>query len=402
MLSWIGFITFLILLSCGVLWSFLRGANAFSVFYAAWKLVLTSHPQDIYWNTPDRFLYAPGFAWLLAPLALFPKAVALGIWNALKVGAVVYLTVIFRKKTAPRVAFGTYALGVVLLARPLLIDFQYGQVNLLVLVSCVFALFTFFEAAPTRRKMSISWFLLGVMATAKLLAMPLLLLPWLSHRKEAWTARMASLSGVVFLILLPLVSAGGSGTWELLRQWKAALASKGLPLETHNQSFISVIHHLFTGIPTHVIALYRQVQIGWPLLSPQTVLTLGTVWAVFFLALLCVLMFWLSRRRTPVDTASAVALLAGLIIVPSHLVWKPYFVMGIPLALRLIPVAISRPLLWGLLAILGAAINLTSFDIAGHSVATLAEAGGILFFAHLALLASVAWLTPPNAYGQRQ
>jgi len=64
----------------GTGWAFQRGGLDFDVFHAAWKLVLSGQPSEIYRSSPDRFLYAPGFAWLLSPLGLLPRGAALAIW----------------------------------------------------------------------------------------------------------------------------------------------------------------------------------------------------------------------------------------------------------------------------------------------------------------------------------
>ena len=57
-----------------------HGAPDFTVFYTAWHLVLEGRGAEIYRESPDRFLYAPGFAWLLSPLAWLPRSAALAIW----------------------------------------------------------------------------------------------------------------------------------------------------------------------------------------------------------------------------------------------------------------------------------------------------------------------------------
>src|SRR5688572_26271382 len=75
LLSAVGF-----LVALGTWWAFQRGGHDFNVFYHAWKLVLSGQGQIIYQESPDRFLYAPGFAWLFAPLAWLPRDLALALW----------------------------------------------------------------------------------------------------------------------------------------------------------------------------------------------------------------------------------------------------------------------------------------------------------------------------------
>ena len=40
----------------------LAGGHDFAVFYEAWNLVAHGRGTEIYTTSPDRFLYAPGFA----------------------------------------------------------------------------------------------------------------------------------------------------------------------------------------------------------------------------------------------------------------------------------------------------------------------------------------------------
>jgi hypothetical protein len=115
----------------GTLWAFQKGASDFSVFLAAGKLVLTGQGMDIYARSPDRFLYAPGFAWLMAPLAFLPRELALALWCFAKAAVVGGVIARGLRVRAGQIALAAWA--VVLLARPVLIDFQYGQVNLFIL-----------------------------------------------------------------------------------------------------------------------------------------------------------------------------------------------------------------------------------------------------------------------------
>jgi hypothetical protein len=150
------FATLAVLVLVGTMWSFGRGGHDFAVFYEAWNLVAHGHGTEIYTNSPDRFLYAPGFAWILAPLGFFPEPLALAIWNFAKI-AVIFLLVravgnkIVEESSSSsslpmerRTGFAIAAAGFILLARPLLIDFQYGQVNTFILGGSLWALLEYF------------------------------------------------------------------------------------------------------------------------------------------------------------------------------------------------------------------------------------------------------------------
>ena len=108
-----------LVVAMGTLWAFQRGANDFTVFYHAWQMVLDGRGALIYHfqETPDRFLYAPGFAWLLSPFGLLPRSVALAIWCFAKAAVIGYLVAEFKPRRDSRgardlAASGIAALGV--------------------------------------------------------------------------------------------------------------------------------------------------------------------------------------------------------------------------------------------------------------------------------------------------
>src|SRR4051812_37737280 len=70
----------------GISRAFLKEGGDFSVFYKAWRLVVEGRGLEIYRESPDRFLYAPGFAWALSPLGYLDREFALVLWSAAKLG----------------------------------------------------------------------------------------------------------------------------------------------------------------------------------------------------------------------------------------------------------------------------------------------------------------------------
>src|SRR5262245_37321105 len=94
----LGLTTLGAVVAAGTIRAFQRGGNDFAVFYEAWRLVLSNRASEIYRVSPDRYLYGPAFAWLLAPLGLLPKAAALGIWCLGKAAVLFYL---IRKLSEP-------------------------------------------------------------------------------------------------------------------------------------------------------------------------------------------------------------------------------------------------------------------------------------------------------------
>lgn len=386
--SYFGLIAAGVLVGVGTLWAFDRGGHDFSVFFAAWRLVVGGHGSEIYHATPDRFLYAPGFAWILAPIAYLPKKLALAIWCLGKAAALGYLIreFSFRIRGSNSVlSLGICGWAVMWVARPLLIDFQYGQVNLFVLTASLWALFEHFGRlrAPSRR--FLSWFVFGIAAVSKLFPLPLALVPWFVNagisKKDLMRERLALGLGILTALFLPMVSEGFSGCIKLLLEWKGALVSKGLPLESHNQSFIAFLHHYFSGVPTQVLSHGpRPVTLGGPWFSDEVIQLLGVAWILLIAGFL---LAWIMVGSTKRDPLSWIAIAIAALILPSHLVWKPYFIMGLPAAILTVS---QLPKNAVSLSIVFVGINLTSFDVVGPAWSARLEAGALMLWMHLLLL----------------
>jgi hypothetical protein len=383
-----------VLVSIGTFWSFNRGGQDFAVFFEAWRLVSHGHGSEIYTNSPDRFLYAPGFAWIFSPLGFLPKFYALAIWSLAKAVAIYGMVHALASNLtdageSPTSAHAIAAGGFILLARPLLIDFQYGQVNTFILAASLWALLAFLNPKPNSKQVACAWFLLGVVAVSKLFALPLLFLPFFRAKNSASnTARFAAFAGVFFAAAIPVTTMGFSGALALMGAWREALVAKGLPFESHNQSFIAFLHHYFTVEPTHVIAHGSiWVVLGNEFLTLQRITELSLAWSFVFIGLLGA---WVIRSER-VQTFRWVAVVLALLFLPSYLVWKPYFVLGYPLAVLLLWRHRSKA--W-LIALGFVAMNLTGFDFIGDYWASRLEAASIFLFVHLMYLAIALWAKP--------
>lgn len=388
------------LAALGTFWAYQRGGHDFDVFYFAWKLVLQGRGLEIYSNSPDRYLYAPGFAWVLAPLALLPKTVALAVWSCLEAWVLALMIRAFAvgpigPVVKDKTALGLCACAALVMTRAILINFQYGQINLLILGVCVWALWIHLESKTltSKWKAALSWFLLGVLAVSKVFALPLLLLPWFRPakvpRERLLAERLGSVTGVLLTFLVPVISVGWDAAYHLLFSWREALLQKGLPEESHNQSFVAFLNHYFTAAPTHVIALGHIWRVlGHDILSAETISLLSLAWTFTWMG---VLLVWLLKGAME-DRLRWIAVAVALLIVPSHLVWKPYFVFSIPLAMVLVLQKRSRAFQ---LCLAFALINLTSFDLIGGTVAGYIEAASIFLWVHLMMLSTVM-ASPPQ------
>ena len=85
------------------------------------------------------------------------------------------------------------------------------------------------------------------------------------------------------------------------------------------------------------------------------------------------------------------AVLIALLIVPSHLVWKPYFVFSIPVAiLALVRVIQARSYKGGaLLGLIFLSFNFTGFDFLGGTLAGYLESASLFLLNHLILIAFI-------------
>lgn len=371
----------------GIFWALIRGGRDFDVFYHASHLWVSGWGEQIYRVSPDRFLYAPGFAALFTPFLLVPRALSLVIWSVLKAVLLILSLHKLIGHRAHRETWPALAFGMVLIARPLLIDFQYGQINSLLLSVGILALLTLEERDSDRRwTVFLIWSLLAMLAVSKIFLLPLILVPWLLTRgrdsKRLKAARWGVMLGACVILLLPFLTEGVSLGARLYRDWYGALLSKGLPIESHNQSFAALLLHYLSGAATQINSEGRALLLGSPLLSSDQIAALSLAWSTCMFGVLSGWMLYRGRWHRSVW----IAILIGLLILPSHLVWKPYFVFSLPVA----------AILWGergqkwfpaLAAAFFVAINLTGFDFVGHTWGARLEAASILLFSHIGLLA---------------
>lgn len=389
----------LVLFAVGSVWAFTRGGGDFNVFYEAWRLVLSGWGTEIYKATPDRFLYAPGFAWIFAPLGILPRSWALAGWCLAKTLLLLAMIRGFAVRLPTENRWQSYAIafaGLLIVARPVLIDFQYGQVNALILGVAALTLLGHFDRRRPTRWDGVRWFALTVFAVAKLYPLPLLAIPWLATRgvqeKKLHWERIGVLIGGLAIIFLPALSLGASGWVDLLQHWRSAIYDRGLPMESHNQSFAAFLHHYLSGTATHIIANGPQnVLLGAPLLSPALIAQLALAWTLVWVGFL---LGWILSSAERVYLPW-LAVMIGVLVIPSHLIWKPYFVLSYPLAVMAVHRALRdqsrRSDAWGWLplGLVFVAINLSGFDLLGSTWGARIEAASVLLFTHVAL---VAWV----------
>jgi hypothetical protein len=395
-LAYFGMFVASVLVFFGVYRAFTRGASDFNVFYGSWNLVLQGRFDQIYRITSDRYLYSPSFAWLLSPFAFFSHHWSLAIWCGLKVLTLIFIFRKFQSYLSSDKSLAVFAMvsaSVLLVIRPVLIDLEYGQVNLFILGACFWALTGHFEKKCSYFLDGIRWAGLSFVAIAKLFPLPLLLVPFFVTQgvpsKKLKAERMGVLFSSLVIGTLPLVVLGWKSGIALYLDWQKALIDRGFPTESHNQSFTAFLYRYLSGEPTWVRSEGMQpLYLGIKWLSQETIRLLSLSWLFVFMGWFCGLIISGPKKNQFLAWTS---LLIGMSVVPSHLVWKPYFVMSLPLAMLLFwsSVLSKNKIDLLLISIVFFGMNLSGFDFIGHHWASYLESASILLLIHLILLVRV-------------
>jgi hypothetical protein len=333
----------------------------FKVFYVAARHALTD-AENVYRLSPDRYLYPPSTALLLAPFAFTENfSFHQWVWHGL-LAFFVYL-----------LASSSWAAltAIALLSRYLAISFGYGQINLVVMGLLAGA------GAWLARRPSLAGGLWAVAVSLKVY--PLVFAPAFLPKENRRGILGAALVGVGIL-LLPFLVWGPALAAQLYGEFFLALQSKGMPVDSHNQSFHALLLRLFTDQP---FKLQGVEHVQWTILSLPPSLVSG-----FALALGGILsaITWLKASRKP---ESYLAAATFCILFLSHIVWKDYLLfLFFPLAeiFRASSLRKSCLVAGGFLAL----VTLSSPDILGPPTASRLDAACIHLWA--AVLVWWAWL----------
>jgi alpha-1,2-mannosyltransferase len=384
-----------LLFAVGLFKGFRSGGLDFRVFDHAARMALHGEAETLYREGPDRFLYAPGFAYLLAPLAVLHFKWTHTIWLLGCSASFFFAMRLLAKRIDREGGFGLLAVSVatVFLMRPIWIDLRYGQVNLLILAASVWAFTTATvdDRDPLARPVSrfTSWFFFSLAAFAKLYPLALFLVLVLRPRRSMFPALCGSVVGVALLALLPAIFSDVPPT-VLYGEWWRALVARGFPLETHNQSMLAFLQRTFSG------EIIRSHQTGGdPMLLGPRLLSDPAIRTVFGMFSLVVAFFFVrtARRAANRESSLALGLALALCFLPAHLVWKPYFLMGIPLAASVFAWAsavtadTSRRKALVIFFILFGVAHASSAEVIGRPASAWYEAFSGFLWLHLGLIA---------------
>ena len=233
------------------------------------------------------------------------------------------------------------SLGVLFYVRPLLIDLKYGQVNQIIVCLLSVALIELYQPKAKVKRL-LQWMSASVFSISKIFPAVLLIIPFVSffenvqkkdYQKSSLWAAIGILVGAMILFSIPFISLSTHDFIQTYQDWIKALGAKGLPVETHNQSFLAFLMRVLFNVDTYsrVVGPYIQ-NYGFKVVQDVSVLK---IWQLVFslLSLGFILGTALSYSRKKVDKTILAAL--AICFVPSYLVWKPYFIFGIPLAIVL-------------------------------------------------------------------
>jgi len=272
----------------------------FKVFYTAAKHALYE-PENLYKVSPDRYLYPPTTALLLAPFGFSDS------WNFHRWSWHVFTAMIlfFLAKKSWAIFFAILCLN-----RYFSINFGYGQINPLLLL-LVFS--------TSRGLQQNKFYSAALWPVASILKVYPLVQGLEFLLRKNW--KNLALSAVAFfvLLLLPFMVWPRDLAVQLHFEFFQSLASKGLPTDSGNQSIYACFIRFFHAAP---FQLHPIGDVQWNILSlsskhlAMTSLALGSL-------LTAITWFCAHKRKYALDFPSAVGF---SLLFLSHIVWKDYFV----------------------------------------------------------------------------
>ncbi len=276
----------------------------FEVYRTAAARALAAEPLFRLDDGHYQYKYLPAFAFVMAPFAWLPKAVAEGIWFALSVGmAAWFVRLSLLAVPERRLRDNTLIwLGLLVMGKFLVKELAFGQTNVLlgiVLLSAV--------VASGRGRHVAAGVLVGVGVFVKPYA--LVFVPWLIWASGA--GALAAFSGVAAAgLLLPAAVYGWEGNLDLLAGW----------------------YRLVTESTAHTLVGHENISFAsmwakwWRPDAAPLALTGGTSAVAFAIAGAAVL----ARRRVRSPECLEYGMLAILVPLISPQGWDYLLIIGLP------------------------------------------------------------------------
>ena len=189
-------------------WDWAKGINNdFGIYQRAARHFING--EDVY--NEVKYIYPPSFAMLLSPLLIFPTSMQRSIWVVLNIGMVaVLLLILLRYFTSGGKKYQEFGIAVIVTVSsiPLLHNFKWGQVSLLISLLVIISYISY-----KRNNHILSALTLAIASSIKILPAIFLLFYMVNWKKGLsklllWFIVFSSL----VLFLLPVLSLGYSGT----------------------------------------------------------------------------------------------------------------------------------------------------------------------------------------------
>lgn len=268
-------------------------------------------------NPVPGFFYSPFFAILLAGFKPLTVDAALLVWGILQVLLVAALVLAPRFFKVREVHFTLLHLFLVLMAFPVIHNFKWGQVSVLLVLSLL-ACFYFYE----RGNVVLAACLLAFAVSLKFF--PALFAVYFAFRRDwrfllAWAAACAAM-----LVGIPILAMGWDGTiryYDVLQ--KSLSLAQGHVVDPNSQYLPNVVRRLWVAATFDGTVPYHRM------IEESTRLQTGLQLAGYALAAAnLVLLYLLARRGDRTGKASAwgfviIALTTPLVV---HTSWPHYFV----------------------------------------------------------------------------
>jgi hypothetical protein len=270
----------------------------FMVYYYGGRSLLNGR-VDLY--APDFALsqwmdyrYPPLFLLVIVPLSLLPYRIALILWYALEIGALIGCVMVLRRVTeSARRKLAMWVIAFLIVEQYLVATLNTGNVQLIVAFSMFVGLWL-----ATRRKDLMAALLIALAVTIK--PLPLMLMPYFLIRKQ-WRFVLMTVVFVVVLNAAPAAYFGFHQNTELLQTWLNKVARD--PNDFHeltgpvNVSLRGQLRRYLTAVD------YSQRPDGYPAvnflsLSPRMA---DVIWGTLSAALLVStlgLLWWRNRHHS--------------------------------------------------------------------------------------------------------
>lgn len=294
-------------------------AHPFCDFYAHYYPMA----QQIFWrNTPTPgFFYSPFFAIVLAVFKPLDLDHALVVWGVVQVVLVAGLALAPRLFGMRSPSWSLLGLGLVLIAFPVLHNFKWGQVSVLLILSLM-ACFLLYERGRT------SW-AAGFLAFAiSLKFFPAFFLVYFLLRRDWRFVLDAAGMSLLFMVVIPLVLLGAGDTARYYRVLHETLnLAQNHLFDPNSQYLPNAVRRwwaaaAYDGSVEYPALLQGSLRFETPLRAAGYVLAANSVWLLFRMVRLPALMDDLGRSASTWAFV-VLSLTLPLIVYTS---WPHYFV----------------------------------------------------------------------------